>query len=280
MASGQERIAILFIHGILGTTSHFEPFLSLVPPNWSICNLSLKGHGGSVKDFSQASMTEWKQQVKNALEELSETNNKIIIVAHSMGTLFAIQEAIEKPVEELFLLNVPLKVRVTLRLFRTSWRVFTGNIKPDDKWSLAAQNAYSIERDNHILRYFGWIPRYLELFSEIRKTRKIIGKLPTPSHIYLSMLDEMVSPKCSKLFKVTPHNSAARLAMSFPPSAACKFLDLPPVNLRNLHLHLTKNPFASRPPHLCGVTLRITLVYVSSLCKLLDIFIIHRRISV
>ena len=49
-------------------------------------------------------MIEWKQQVKNALEELSETNNKIIIVAHSMGTLFAIQEAIEKPVEELFLL--------------------------------------------------------------------------------------------------------------------------------------------------------------------------------
>ncbi|MFR3798538.1 MAG: hypothetical protein ACLT1X_13815, partial [Christensenellales bacterium] len=27
------------------------------------------------------------------------------------------------------------------------------------------------------------------------------------------------------------------------------------VNLRNLHLHLTKNPFASRLPHLCGVTL-------------------------
>ena len=56
-------------------------------------------------------------------------------------------------------------------------------------------------------------------------------------------------------FKAPPHNSAARLAMSFPPSAACKFLDLHPVNLRNLHLHLTKNPFASRPPHLRGVTL-------------------------
>ena len=40
--------------------------------------------------------------------------------------------------------------------------------------------------------------------------------------------------------KAPPHNSAARLSMSFPPSAACKFLDLPPVNLRNLHLHLTK----------------------------------------
>ncbi len=60
---------------------------------------------------------------------------------------------------------------------------------------------------------------------------------------------------CMCAFKAPPHNSAARLAMSFPPSASCKFLDLPPVNLRNLHLHLTKNPFASRLPHLCGVTL-------------------------
>ena len=56
-------------------------------------------------------------------------------------------------------------------------------------------------------------------------------------------------------WKALPHNSSAALAMSFPPSAACKFLYLPPVNLRNLHLHLTKNPFASRPPHLRGVTL-------------------------
>ena len=72
---------------------------------------------------------------------------------------------------------------------------------------------------------------------------------------------ERERPRCAgktyqvERVKAPPHNSAARLAMPFPPSAACKFLDLPPVNLRNLHLHLTKNPFASRPPHLCGVTL-------------------------
>ena len=60
------------------------------------------------------------------------------------------------------------------------------------------------------------------------------------------------------IFRAPPHNSAARQAKSFPPSAACKFLDLPPVNLRNLHLHLTKNPFAGRPPHLCGVALDIS----------------------
>ena len=65
----------------------------------------------------------------------------------------------------------------------------------------------------------------------------------------------VAEPRAAKSFKAAPHNSAARRAKSFPPSAACKFLDLPPVNLRNLHLHLTKNPFAGRPPHLCGVAL-------------------------
>ncbi len=35
--------------------------------------------------------------------------------------------------------------------------------------------------------------------------------------------------------------------MPFPPSAACRFFDLPPVNLQNLPLHLTKNSFASAP---------------------------------
>ena len=45
--------------------------------------------------------------------------------------------------------------------------------------------------------------------------------------------------------KELPHNTAAHLAVPFPTSAACRFLDLPPVNLRNLQLHLSKNSLAS-----------------------------------
>ena len=45
--------------------------------------------------------------------------------------------------------------------------------------------------------------------------------------------------------KEIPHNTAAHLAVPFPTSAACRFLDLPPVNLRNLQLHLSKNSLAS-----------------------------------
>ncbi len=162
--------AALFIHGILGTPNHFRSLIPFVPSNWSIHNILLKGHGGSVKDFSDASMSKWKQQVHEALKFLMESHNKVIIVAHSMGTLFAIQEAVETQIAALFLLNTPLKIRITPRLFKTAWKVFSGNIKPDDEWMLAAQSVYGIGRDMNILHYFGWIPRYLELFSEIRKT--------------------------------------------------------------------------------------------------------------
>mgnify|MGYP002522081908 CR=1 FL=1 len=197
----QHRRAVLFIHGILGTPNHFAPFVPLVPSGWSICNIKLKGHCGGVKDFSRATMAEWKSQVQYALAELLKEHDRIIIAAHSMGTLFAIQEAIKNPVAELFLLNVPLRIRVTPQLFQTAWKIWWEKNDPDDERLLAAQTAYSIERDRHILRYFGWLPRYLELFAEIRETRKLVEKLSVPSHIYFSVQDEMVSPKSHMLLE-------------------------------------------------------------------------------
>lgn len=141
-----KRAAILFVHGILGTPRHFAPFLPYVPASWSVCNLLLEGHGGSVRDFSHAAMAQWKQQVHAALDALLAEHDRVLITAHSMGTLFAIQEALQRPVTELFLLNPPLNVRVTARLFKTVWTVFRGKAAPQDAWMLAAQNAYSIEK--------------------------------------------------------------------------------------------------------------------------------------
>ena len=52
------------------------------------------------------------------------------------------------------------------------------------------------------------------------------------------------------LKKVTIHkepliNSAAHLAVPFPPCISCRFFDLPPVNLQNLQERLTENSLAS-----------------------------------
>ena len=45
--------------------------------------------------------------------------------------------------------------------------------------------------------------------------------------------------------------------MPFLPSASCRNLDLPPVNLRFLQSHLTKNAFAIAPTHSCGIALEL-----------------------
>ena len=94
---------------------------------------------------------------------------------------------------------------------------------------------------------------------EVGKT-EIINELQSLDVMALTPMDAI-----NKLFllrkrpessKALPHNSSAALAMPFLPSASCRNLDLPPVNLRFLQSHLTKNAFAIAPTHLCGIALR------------------------
>ena len=40
--------ALLMIHGIVGTPAHFSMLYPYVPKDWSIYNMVLDGHGGSV----------------------------------------------------------------------------------------------------------------------------------------------------------------------------------------------------------------------------------------
>lgn len=194
IVSGAET-AVLFIHGIVGTPNHFSRFIPLVPQSFSVYNILLEGHGRGVRDFAAASMGKWKKQVKRVVSELLATHNNIIIVAHSMGTLFAVREAVEnsKRIKALFLLAAPLKLAIKPQMVKNSLKVLFDRIAPNDKYALAAKHAYGIENDKRLWLYFGWIPRYMELFSEIKATRKIIPQLNTRTYLYQSRNDEMVA---------------------------------------------------------------------------------------
>lgn len=130
--------------------------------------------GGTALDFAHASMEDWKTQVSEALSSLRKTNERVYIAAHSMGTLFALQEAAKAPFEALFLLNVPLVPRVSAELIKMCAKVYSGRVKPDDEWGRAAQSAYSIAPDKNPLHYLGWLPRYAELFAEMARTRRLL----------------------------------------------------------------------------------------------------------
>ncbi len=133
--------AIMLIHGIVGTPNHFNEFVSLVPESISVYNLLLDGHGKEVKDFSKASIKKWEAQVASVVKELSLTHEEIYIVAHSLGTLLAIEQAIKnRKVCKLFLLAVPLSLSIKPKMPVNSLKVYFDKIRPDDCEALAAKN--------------------------------------------------------------------------------------------------------------------------------------------
>lgn len=187
--------AILFVHGILGNREFFDFLQPCVPPEWTRRSLLLEGHGGSVRDFARASMARWKAQVHEAVAELRQSHGRVVVAAHSMGTLFAIGEAVRGGADAVFLLAPPLSLRLSARLFATPLKVATGRIRPDDVWAQAALRAYGITGGGNPLHYLGWAPRYAELFAEIRRVRRLCPQFRAPAELIFSACDEMVSPR-------------------------------------------------------------------------------------
>lgn len=200
------QTAVLFIHGICGTPDHFRrvlPLEDLVPPTYSVYNLILDGHGSSVTEFGQSSMERWKRQVWRAFEDLTATHEKVILVGHSMGTLFSIQLAAQHPdkISFLFLLGVPLRVRLRLFGIRNFLRFGFGRLDEKDPVQKALKMASGITPTKRVWRYIPWIPRVLELFAQMRETRKLLPALHVPGTAFQSQHDEVVSTRSGALLE-------------------------------------------------------------------------------
>ena len=211
------KYAVLMLHGILGTPDHFRELLPLVPEDWSVHALLLDGHGGAVEDFSHTSMKKWKQQVFSRLESLLESHDQVLIAAHSMGTLFAIQASLRYPgrIPALFLLGSPLRVFVRPKsaLDSVKMSVF-GYVNPDDTSAVDMRRGCSVEADWRVWKYPFWIPRFLELFLEIHRTRKLLSSIQVPTLVFQSQQDELVHPSSYKDFLGYPTISVTMLENS------------------------------------------------------------------
>lgn len=188
------KTAVLFIHGINGTPNHFHMLTPLVPDSMTLHNLLLDGHGKMPLDFGRTSMKKWELQVQNAVDSLAATHEEILIVGHSMGTLFAMEQALRlDKVKRLFLIAIPLTPWLSAQHYSNIFKMYFNRIRPDDRAVLAAIHCYGIGPDKNPFHYYRWTPRYLELFHKVHKTRKLLPTLQTPCAAYQSRQDEMVS---------------------------------------------------------------------------------------
>ena len=211
------KSAVVFLHGILSTPLFFERLVALVPEDTSVYNIMLDGHGGEVRDFSETSMKIWKHQVKRLIGHLERKYENIILVGHSMGTLFSIQNAVKRPdkIKALFLLCSPLKVRVHPRTAKYSLRIIFERPSNADPVEDSARKWYSITPDKKLWRYIPWVPKFASLLTEIRKTRRLVPDLSVPSVVFHADNDSLVSKKSVKFFERNERIEVKHLKSSY-----------------------------------------------------------------
>jgi esterase/lipase len=189
--------AVLLVHGIVGTPRQFRDLLPVIPEAWSVYNIVLDGHGYGVEEFARTSMKKWKAQVSAKLDEILLTHKHVLMVCHSMGTLFAIQEAINRPeaIRALFLLQCPLRVHYPPK---TAWQCIRTALGKHDPAAEKFRDACGLELTNKLWKYAAWLPRFWELLCVSRRIRNLIEELKTPCMAFPSGKDELVSMRTCK----------------------------------------------------------------------------------
>lgn len=193
--------AVVCIHGVCGTPRHFDDLVACVPPDWSVYNLCLAGHGSDVRAFSRATMEQWREQVDTLLCRLQARHRRIFVAAHSMGTLFALEAAGKySHVEQLFLLSVPLRIRLKpSAALHALQLVFLRGTSP--KPLLAAmQRTCGIKLNRRLWQYLGWLPNYAALLRRSRAMREVIRQVTTPCLAFHGARDELVAASSRRYF--------------------------------------------------------------------------------
>ena len=190
--------AVLFLHGIVGTPRHFDsrlPLTHLVPENWSVYNVLLPGHGGSVEDFSASTMQQWKAYVWKIFDRLSQSHRRVVLVGHSMGTLFALQLAIEKKekIPFLFLIASPICPRLSIGAISHLLGLIFAHPHGDPKIRAAMASSGSVALTKKVWKYLPWIPNMCALLEESRRIKKLLPHLQTKTIVFQSRHDELVS---------------------------------------------------------------------------------------
>ena len=189
--------AVLLLHGFLGTPRQFDPILDCFPENWSVYNMVLDGHGGTVADFARSGMRKWQAQTDAALDALRRRHEKIIVVAHSMGCLLTLASLLREKsgVYGTLLLAPALCIRVRPVGCINALRVVLDRIPPENVLAAATQKACGVAPEKRLWRYLPALPRFAELLAKARRVRSLLGFIEVPCTVLLSAKDELVGPR-------------------------------------------------------------------------------------
>ncbi|MBE5785202.1 MAG: alpha/beta hydrolase [Clostridiales bacterium] len=188
--------AVIFIHGFLGSSAQFRPFIGAAEAAGAdAVLLTLPGHGGCLADFCKVGRKEWEAYVREHIATLSAEYDALYLVGHSMGGLLAIRAAIEAPqkIKGILAIGLPLYVRITPRTLRILPRsVMQGETK--DPYVLAARRLSGVSGVT-VWNSFFLVKNTLALLHMMRDARHELALLPVPLTVINSKRDELLSPR-------------------------------------------------------------------------------------
>lgn len=213
----QDKITVIFIHGILSWPYFFHSIIKLVNKDrFNIETILLEKHDSSAYEFSKAKMKIWEKQVDEIVNRHISNNEKIIIVGHSMGCLFSLEQVKKhKEVIGLFLLNLPLYPKISKQLIKQSFQmIFPRKKELEDPYIIYTKKACSIKLTKNIFVYLLWIRIYLELFKKMKIIRNNYLINHENTICLYSKEDEMVSQKSYRLVEEKTNYQMIELSYS------------------------------------------------------------------
>lgn len=88
-------LALIFLHGFLGSWRSFEPVLDELPESVHAIALTQRGHGEASQPRSGYRVTDWSNDLAEFLD--SKQLSEALLVGHSMGSAIAQRFAIDHP---------------------------------------------------------------------------------------------------------------------------------------------------------------------------------------
>lgn len=148
-------------------------------------------------------MQAWKDHVWYVFHQLADTHERVMLVGHSMGTLFSVQMALERPekVASLFLIAVPLRVGVKAFGVVNLLRLTFGTLRDNRPIEAATRQVCGVTPTWMVWKYIPWLPRMCELLGEMHGTAKLLDGLNVPCVAFQSERDELVSNRSRKLLE-------------------------------------------------------------------------------
>lgn len=194
LKSNNSNLAVLLIHGFSGKSSNWQYIADKLHQELdsTIYVPRLPGHGTNFTDFLNSSAEQWLRKVIDSYLFLKNNFKKIYIAGLSMGGLLAALTASQFEVEKLSLIAPAFFTRNKNIIFTPYLKYFIKKI--DNNFSLNKKNLNENELQYHQnYSYYYYTSTLAELYKLMKKAKKNIDKIETPTQLILSKNDEQVA---------------------------------------------------------------------------------------